>query len=347
MLLLTNGPKARETAADTSRRALTAPTPLLLASDQFNAPYQRIHPVDATIPVENSLFFVPSTTQGGQRETGNQRLLMPPPTTSSRAKQTKNHDETSIVQQHNLSSSSDKNKRIEPAATRFPSQQLVVRHPYDDSTARTGDSDSITTTSDITTDIDSVAGDHLSVQRRQGLKRKRREQETLVQMTPQIVPGGAADASPIVTWGTVDATPLILSGTAGVESFQVKGSNRDKAAEAAEQKLQERSRRSRSTKESRKPQRAGSVSLDAGRQSASVSARSRSALGTALRSAYSQSASASSSQTRQRSRRDHAHQATPRVRASATAKDRKKSQSESTTAETASSITEGLLKLGP
>lgn len=306
------------------------PSPRFLASDAFTAPLHRSVPKDAAL--ENSLFFVPpprnhhQTGNSSRHEDDVTRLLMPPPALQGKSKpQLVEHVSKNIPE-----------KRIEPACTRFPWQNRLDLSPhqnrkhFEESTTDEdggGDSSASSTGWDET-DLDSVASSRkLFKQMEQGLKRKTRELQTLVRMTPLIHPND----SPIVTWGGVAATPLVLrpdtegmADTVSVQpepavAFQMPATtSRERAAALAEAKLQDRALKAKRHKSASSTiSSPSSLSLRLSDSLSSSlrlpdSARSRSAFGSALRSAYNVTATGKSSRTRTASRANSAAPKIPR-----------------------------------
>ena len=309
-------------------------SPLPLASDQFNAtPHRKSMQQIAQETEEtfssahsNGLFFLPNSSTPGTGNSMTTRLALPPSTDTSASKKSnaaKSCQDTTmpppskVGAQNQISSlsalveyipkESDNKKRIEPAATRFPSQtmptmQTLALHRgnvglnLEESESEpdvTAPSDYYSSATDASTDLDSAPTFDLATDRRLGKRRKQKELETMVQMTPVIVPGkSSVDDEPIMTWGEVSATPLVLHGANddddndGTPSFGVSESARDRAAEQARIQMERRSRLALATPKRRAqmPQRPSSRLPT--RTASSSSARSASSFGTALRSSY-------------------------------------------------------------
>ena len=255
-------------------RDSTTRTPLLLASDQFNPPLEDRQERHAPVQAENSLFFVPNAlVQQDEDQPQAQLLMPPPPNVKQSAYLSTNHALVEYIPKERLE------KKIVPSATRFPKPQptilskLSVSHLEPDTSdeegaTRTDGNNHYYSETDASTDLDAPAPS-IQIERLQGARKRRREMETLVQMTPLIVPGqatsnhhrGQDNASPIVTWGSIGGTPLVLAGRGeGVdrslteddsfmddgESFRMpEESSREKAAARAQAKLEERARKSR------------------------------------------------------------------------------------------------------
>ena len=363
LLMLTNGPTNKGAASSSnrapsqSRRHPMLPSPIPLASDQFNPPTPA-RPSQQSVELENSLFFVPKALQKQQTNgTSEQSLFlmledndetiqdgdsdalalqqMPPPTKRRACAP----DKRSLVE---YTPTSKMEKRIEPAATRFPKQQqqqqqqlAVHSRPLNTTEWDTGsDTTGLSSTEGDDTDLDSTLGRRtpLHIERMQARKRKEREQETLVQMTPLIVPGGGGNASPIVTWGTVGATPMVIGQakqSQGMSNKDIDGSSfkmpeesdRERAAARATAYLAKRSRKFREAGTTPRLDPRASLLSPAARAllsrnaSGSSSVRSASSFGTALRSSYSVTRPVSGSRAKSSiaGQRDTAFQATPRL----------------------------------
>lgn len=339
MLTITNGP-----TPDSNHRSLADSSPFQLASDEFNPSPVRV--THRLAEEENSFFFVPTPMQSHCQKTQPQlagitfskerpnapytaateehtRALMPPP-----KRPTSN---ASIPSKDTLMEYIPKNrleKQIEPSATRLPKQPLLIHLPRQH--LEGSSSGSITEyTTDASTDIDSPAYPSLETDLLKGMKRRRREQASFVQMTPLIVPGAVGmNDSPITTWGTVANTPTLLETTKLPQAFQFpKVSERDEAASKARAKLDERVRKSLAAST---PLLSKTALALLKRPSRPMSARSRSALGSALRISYTPL-------QQKRSGRDTTYHITPRTKSNLVSdKTNKKDQK---------SITDGLLKL--
>jgi len=326
----------------------------LLASDKFNPSPHRIAATEWTNyeTGANGLFFNPQHVIAGDDETSQQKLLtngdskvsaenqlMPPPPPVKRSSETS----SAIVLKQDMVEYVPKNqveKRIEPSQTRFPA--VVSLPPTQQLTPGYSSTDYST---EASTDLDAPMLP-VSVERQARVKRQRREQETLVAMTPQIVPGrSAGNESPIVTWGNVSATPMVLGGVDDVseKTFRLPAeSDRDHAARRAEATLEKARRKTkqRSTKNAATPLDHMTASLTPAARSllnkSSIrrpeSVRSSSAFGSALRSSYTPKRSSTSSL-----KRDCAGKATPRISSG--------SKRAADTATPSGNITDGLLKL--
>jgi protein DGCR14 len=247
-------------------------------------------------------------------------------------------------------------KKIEPSQTRFPTTKIVpfafakralIAVPPDESESDFDNGGGSTT--DASTDLDASSSLPIHVERRARAKRQLREQETFVNMTPLILPGGVGNESPLMTWGTVDSTPIVLSG----REVQVNGNDndtgeyeksdalsfslpaetgRDHAAQKAQMQLERRAKRTKYTATSSKAKRqeaaygrnesvsASTASLTPAAMSlfektkTTTPSRSQDAFASALRRSYtpkSRAASCSSSSSSRRTSRDHAYNTTP------------------------------------
>jgi hypothetical protein len=310
-------------------------SPLLLASDMYDP---MVTPgINMQAPVENSLFFVPRAqlTNTNTVEDSTSRLLMPPPLSRSTASR---HSLVAYIPKSRME------KKIEPSATRFSREQTsLVRKQQHLEGNTIGGSSSYESATDASTDLDSLGTRPLSVELQQATRKRQREMETYVQMTPLIAP----NQSPIITWGHVAATPMALNRNQvddDTQSFALpEASARDQAAARALATLEERTRRSRATpcrsQRHGKPSTTLATALLA--KSRPESARSSSSFGTALRVSYSKSAASLSSANRSsmKRRRDHANKATPQLPT------RSAPVHESITAGGLKNITDGLLQL--
>ena len=338
--LLTNGTATNDPVKALPPSTSHVASPLPLASDQFNAtPHRKsIQQLaqEADKTQTNGLFFIPNASAGvtGLNElplallpaTEMQNTSMPPP--AKKGSQNQISSLSSLVEY--IPKEIDAKKRIEPAATRFPSSAARALARYrgnvglnleESDTEGEATVDYLSNT-DASTDLDAPPTFDLATEKRLGQRRKRNEMETLVQMTPVIVPGKSAAESdePLMTWGEVSSTPLVLSGRADDDdeslgpSFDVVDSARDAAAERARQHMEQRSRLASATpprkKSSKRP-----ASIFGARP---ASARSAGSFGTALRSSYSGSAKRSgggnSSIRYSGVRSAHVHRATPKIR---------------------------------
>jgi Nuclear protein Es2 len=206
-----------------------ADTPLILASDAFDAPPSAARPKIKEARVENGFFFVPNTVEPSRdcnEEDSNQKLLMPPPSLPLKSTQLVAATASTATIPNALVEYIPKKqleKRIEPANTRFPSQSHVtnlmstslgpahyLRHHHlegeaDDESTHYSFRDGSTaamvagtgTGTDSDTDIDrdsvdgsSVTSDRLHELRRQAQKRKEREWQTLVPLSPTTAAAG-------------------------------------------------------------------------------------------------------------------------------------------------------------
>ena len=223
------------------------PTPVL-ASDQFVGTQHRIDAPKNT-SLGNSLFFAPDHSRnyndhvlnksslnlenGSTSDDAMDMRLMPPP-----SRKPKTGLFSSFIAKHELVEFIPKQiveKRIDPSQTRFTT---VINFPPSAFPFNGGDSSSTDYSTEASTDLDGVSAP-LSVERCAKTKRQKRDLQSLVAMTPTIVPGrGGEPASPITTWGTVCSTPIILAGIDTGMSFNLPDeSSRDKVARVAEAKL--------------------------------------------------------------------------------------------------------------
>ena len=213
-----------------------------LASDEFNPPPSRISFTEWEKPqARNGLFFAPSPAvpansgknlslknkNGADQTTADEtdretRALMPPPsqannqTIISSVTASNKQQLVEFIPKYKLE------KKIESSQTRFPMSEAIatclqehraittLERPRNGTVNNESDTEYST---DASTDLDSD-GHSLHTERRARVKRQIREQQTFVNMTPLVVPGGATagdiEASPIVTWGTVAGTPLLI-----------------------------------------------------------------------------------------------------------------------------------------
>ena len=310
----------------TDGREVGGITPLL-ASDQFYRKQERIVPQKSN-SFGNSFFFTPDHANLYQEEIpyasplllhkgplkdGNKGIqFMPPPAPKQKAGagHIPKQEMVEFIPKQTLE------KRIEPSRTRFLTA-IVVPQGFD----RNGNDSSTTDYStDASTDLDSFTAP-LHLDRKARGKRQKRNQQSLVAMTPLIVPGRAGEsASPITTWGTVNSTPMVLVGIGTITThlFSVpEESNEDKAARLAEAEL---AKRSKLVKKSRPnpPLLHRTASLTPAAKSLlakttrcySSSVRAGSAFGSALRASYTPQLRSQGS-----SNRDHSGKSTPRVAA--------------------------------
>ena len=197
----------------------------LLASDQFNAPWHRI--TAPKNPEQDNGFFFPPRLCSKPEENlllltnESEENLMPPP-----ARLLPKQALVEYIPKQMLE------KRIEPARTRFQTSTAIAPPR---SLSPTDETDYSTETS---TDLD-CPGAPLAHERSAGAKRKARELETLVAMTPLIAP----QASPLTTWGTINNTPLVLT-----KAFSMpEKTSREIAARMAEEKIASRRTSSKGT----------------------------------------------------------------------------------------------------
>ena len=233
-----------------SKRLQLCDTPLM-ASDEFNAPVERIQVAGTTIEgknktYRNALFFTPQHLTEGSDDrfvssqpghTPTQLLLedskmMPPP--SRNAASSLVHMETSLstIQSNRkdnnrmhmveykakpLSIHGSNTKQIVPSNTRFQFQtesRIVVSA----SNRSIEPEPAPATLKKLVYDTDSSAVTDLdasplsiTLERKRRLQRIERDRNTFVTMTPLIIPG-RDDGSPIMTWGDVASTPLVTRG---------------------------------------------------------------------------------------------------------------------------------------
>lgn len=306
-LMLTAG-----SATSTQSRAIAAATtPFLLASDEF-------------LPESNAPDYHSKNNKSESVEA--LKALMPPPFTVDRQQKI---PKDALVEY--IPKETGLQKKIEPAATRFPRQDIrrIVRHQTHLEGSDAGSTTDYST--DASTDLDTPVRP-MEEERRKGLKRRRREQETLVQMTPLIVPGQQGNASPLVTWGAVSSTPVVLGQSQHNEveptnSFCMpERSAREKAAAMARSHLEERARKSRAAgtpvldrnKVSLTPAARALLAKSNRSTTRPLSARSGGAFASVLRSSYSRtpnsSRSATSSAQQSRGIDRSTRAATPRIK---------------------------------
>lgn len=197
----------------------------LLASDQFNAPWHRIA-APKNPEQDNGFFFPPRLCPKPEENlllltNESEENLMPPP-----ARILPKQALVEYIPKRMLE------KRIEPARTRFQTSVAIVPPR---SLSLPDETDYST---EASTDLD-CPGAPLARERSAGAKRKTRELETLVAMTPLIAP----QASPLTTWGTVNNTPLVLT-----KAFSMpEKTSREIAARIAEEKIATRRNSSKRT----------------------------------------------------------------------------------------------------
>mmetsp|Transcript_14777 Transcript_14777/g.41176 ORF Transcript_14777/g.41176 Transcript_14777/m.41176 type:complete len:551 (+) Transcript_14777:3-1655(+) len=265
---------------------------LEMASDDFAPESNRIE--HAKPPVRNGLFFNPTpmidpSRKDSQiehtREKGllgnasasltprDQPNLMLPPSREQTAKMmmsmsmskrsTKSETDSSnlltksqlveYIPKHTLE------RKIEPSATRFPSNESIVPttrsnnergRPDEENDCSDTDTDVdidyMSSTTDASTDLDAPVRS-VEQERRRFKQKQESDNRRYVTMTPQIIPG-IGNESPITTWGSIDGTPQILSGQEeppeeSITSSPFRISSRSKrecAANKAERMLAER-----------------------------------------------------------------------------------------------------------
>ena len=166
--------------------------------------------------------------------------LMPPP-----ALKQKSGLSSSLIARHEMVEFIPKKtveKRVDPSQTRFAA---VITFPQSAFPLSGGHSSSTDYSTEASTDLDGVPVP-LSIERYDRAKRQKRDLQSLVAMTPMIVPGrGGEPASPITTWGTVCSTPMGLARLDTVKdsiaSFDMPDEgSKDKAARLAEARLARR-----------------------------------------------------------------------------------------------------------
>lgn len=346
-----------------SKRLQICDTPLM-ASDAFNAPVERVQVAGTTSDGKmktyfNTLFFTPQQNEQEHKDSNQltekakeESLLsledsknMPPPANlnaivpqsieSSLPKKkinaNKNSGNMHLVeyQAKDATINNENSKQIIPANTRFQYQnesRIVLKQSLDvDTQQMSKDATKFSYETDSSvTDLDSTP---LSIneERKRRIQRLESERNTLVAMTPQIIPGGRGeeDDSPIITWGDVASTPLVSSRDHEVSSdasfgqtFSLpKESDREEAAKKAEEENNRKAKRYKEAssvksqsidtkKKSGQRLKQGSVLLDRAasltpaarallKKSTSrtqgfskVTARSGSAFGSALRNSY-------------------------------------------------------------
>ena len=220
-------------------------------------------------------------------------------------------------------------RSIQPAATRFADRALVPSKPLLEAWDHDDDASSA---SDASTDLDddSFLDDNLELAKRQAKRRKARELETLVQMTPLLTPG----ASPIVTWGNVTGTPRVTAKEQAASKINTENSSipdhievasfhlpptsdKERAAALAEAKIAQRVRLSKETPRRSAPQLSAAAQqlLRSKTSRHAPSSRSACSFGSALRSSYATSSARASGRRRSKSKSsamtDTAYRATP------------------------------------
>lgn len=333
------------------------PSPVPMASTQFDAtphrPSLQQLSEQAQKVAADGLFLLPNATASlsASKEqllalppsTNSTRESMPPPSLGGSQPQVSSLAEFLPKQDNN-----ERKKRIEPAATRFPkavttrTETSALSKYHDNAGLNLEESDTddaassldYSSATDASTDLDAPPALDLATERLLGRRRRQRELETLVPMTPVIVPGktslstqstnGDDNVEPLMTWGEVSATPLVLGGKAGNDdenantrepSFGLEASVRDQAAEQARRRIEERARLATNPRRRKTPSRPGSTIFRglSGSMSRPASARSASSFGTALRSSYTPRLGSASRRRQSPSRSGHVHRATPKV----------------------------------
>lgn len=238
------------TKRNDSKRLQLCDTPLM-ASDEFNAPAERIQTAGTTIEGKNktdrnAFFFTPQhltegsddrivSSQSGHPPTQvllDDSKMMPPP--SSNAASVLVQMETSlstmpsnrkdIIRMHMVeykakpfSIQGSITKQIVPSNTRFQ-YQTESRIVVSASNRSIEPEPAPATHQKLVYDTDSSAVTDLdetplsiNVERQRRLQQIERDRNTFVTMTPLIIPG-RDDGSPIMTWGDVASTPLVTRG---------------------------------------------------------------------------------------------------------------------------------------
>ena len=218
-------------------------TPLLESSVTTHS-YQSTFPAHTSEPtIVSQPSIHPSTA-----------LLMPPPNSLRKTTNTTADRALTWIEDNNIGNNSsdmsqmnlveyiakpshDKEKRIVPSQTRFPYQSVSkLSHSLSssmthDTTYHRADSYSeVESSSDYNpTDLDEPVGS-IDFERRQRKRKLDRERNTLVAMTPLIIPGqelytrdttavslsNHGNSSPIMTWGQVASTPMVVGGSSSV-----------------------------------------------------------------------------------------------------------------------------------
>ncbi len=232
------------------------------------------------------------------------------------------------IPKHNLE------KKIEPRATRFPSNESALSTIGSDTgNGITGEEiDSASDTdymSEVSTDLDASLRS-VEEERRRFQSKKKSDRRSYIAMTPQIIPG-AGNESPITTWGCIDGTPLILSGDDVANTIERQPSfrmpdisKRESAANKADVLMAKRTKLA-SSSSSRTKTRTKRVKGDrtASLTPAALSLlektkrpQSGGAFVSSLRTSYAPrrpSSSASRKRSSKTRRRDHAYNATPQI----------------------------------
>lgn len=337
------------------------PSPIPMASNQFDATPHRPSLQQLAKQAEkieaNGLFFLPnarsdflalppssSSSSSGKLSGSNNEGMLPPSAEGSKYQVSSlpGHAERGILVPK---PDHDRTRRVVPAATRYPSVRatpatatlakyhgnrglnLEESETDDDSSTLLGYSSAAT---DVSTDLSAAPTVDLATERLLGQRRRQRQLETLVPMTPVIIPGKTALShekdgvegdgdEPLMTWGEVSATPLVLGGKADEDeqdsdkqpSFGVASANaRDYAAERARERMEERTRLATATPQRRKRPSSTKVPVNSSiRRPASV--RSANSFGSALRSSYTPKLGRTSSS--RRSVQSQAHRSTPKL----------------------------------
>jgi hypothetical protein len=302
------------------RSSSHAMSPLPLASNQFDPPSHRLSMSAFERESNNTFFFAPED----RRSVENQILAiaassdaskssslqtMPPPTKQGDMAKAK------LVSQ----------KQIVPCATRFPSSELTFNYVLSSNWDVESQSDYWSSADDGSefTDLDRSPGFPLHVEKDQAIKKRNRDLNKLVRMTPVILPGsrGTEQPSPLITWGTVDSTPLVVpqQDVHASPVFRLpQTSTRDEAATKAHDRLCRRLATAQQRNSFLPASRASlySDNNSAGLKCRPVSARSGKSLGSALRKSYLRAPRSAQRESLSKAKpafTDTAYQLTPRL----------------------------------
>jgi hypothetical protein len=313
-------------------------SPLPLASDLFEPKAALSN--KPSLPIENSLFFVPAGTSHSTREDETCKLLMPPP--SSRRLPPKRSLAEYLPKSQQQTNIKPQMTRFQPKSMQVSVQELGLDVSSDDGTAA-----SYFSGTDASTDLDAPPRP-LAVELQRAKRKREQELQTFVQMTPLVRP----EASPITTWGHVGATPLALRTSMISElpampmaqaSFSLPNpTTREEAAERALTELEARGRKARGQahrKSSTILKSPGLTAIMRKRDSASV--RSSSSFGTALRASYSRPPASAIRSDKEARACKHAHKTTPLANTNT----RHRATESSSLGRKAANITDGLLKI--
>ena len=242
-LFLATSDNGEEREMDGNTRMKLCDTPIM-ASDEFNAPVERIQVAGTTVEGKNktdrnALFFTPQHLTESSDDTIHAALpsqsfadskMMPPPLRNSNSSRVPIQTSLSTIKTSRInnsmmhlveykvkssSMSNSRQKQIVPSNTRFQYQnesrivapatnRSIEPEPAPVALQKLG----YDTDSSAATDLD-ASPISIDLERKRRLQQILNDRNTFVTMTPLIVPG-RDDDSPIVTWGDVASTPLAV-----------------------------------------------------------------------------------------------------------------------------------------